>query len=147
MPVLKHVIEIAASPERVWHVLTHPEEYELHSAGTQEAITSVLKEGVGVTLRVTRRIGPFALTLNGQVTEWIDAGRMTSKWTSGFPFFISTCVQMTLAPNAAGTRLEREYEWSMGLPVIGHLGEWWLSSSAGREMDNLMQRIKQTTEK
>lgn len=147
MPVLRRTLEINKSPEQVWYVLTHPDEFELQGANTQEEITSIQKEGVGVTLRVRRHVGPFAFTLNGRVTEWVEVGRMTSEWRSGFPFFISTRVQMSLVPNAAGTRLEREYEWRIGLPIVGPLGEQWLTSNARREMDKLMQRIKQAAEK
>jgi len=146
MPKIKQVLEIAASPERVWYVLIHPEQYELHNTGTQEEITSAVKEGVGLTLRVRRSVGPFALTLYGRVSEWVDSRLMASEWSSDFPFFVSTRVRMTLAPNAVGTRLEREYEWRIGLPVIGWLGEQRLASTAGPEMDNLMQRIKQVAE-
>jgi carbon monoxide dehydrogenase subunit G len=144
---INRALEIAASPERVWHVLSHANEYDLQGGETREQVTSAQKEGVGVTLRVVRRVGPLTLTLQGRMTEWQEARRMISEWMSSFPFFISTRVDMSLRPNGAGTRLERVYGLRIGLPVIGVLAERWLSPSTTREMNNLMERIKDAAEK
>jgi carbon monoxide dehydrogenase subunit G len=139
-------LEIAASPERVWQVLSHANEYDLQGGETREQVTSAQEEGVGVTLRVERKVGPLKLTLEGRMTEWQVARRMASEWNSGFPFFISTSVDMSLILNGAGTRLLRVYGFRIGLPFIGALGERWLSPNTARDMDNLMQRIKQASE-
>jgi uncharacterized protein YndB with AHSA1/START domain len=70
---------IAASPDRVWEVITHADTHQLHRATTQEEITSIQREGGGVTLQLVQRIGPLALTLRGRITEWENARSMTTE--------------------------------------------------------------------
>ncbi len=146
MPQITQSLEIQAPPERVWDILAHADRYHLHDTRTQEQITSAQKEGIGVTLVVRRSVGPFVVTLNGHMTEWTEAARMTSEWVSGFPLYISTRARMILTPRPPGTRLAREYTWRIRIPIIGLFGERWLASGAERDMTHLMQRIQQAAE-
>ncbi len=137
---------IQASPARVWHVLAHAEQFDLQAADTREVITSAQKHGVGVTLRVTRRIGLLTLVLNGTMTEWDDARVMASEWTSGLPFALATQVRMMLRAENGGTRLEREYAVRVKLPLAGSIAEMFLTRNTAREMQSLLERIKAAAE-
>jgi hypothetical protein len=143
---IEHSIEIAAVPAWVWHVLTHGAEYALQSDGTREVVTSAQQEGVGITMQLTRVMGPMTLTLHGVFTEWEYARRMSSTWSNGFPFRMTTRVRMLLEPSPGGTRLVRRYEWNFGLPLLGP----WLAKrstpNATRDMLHLMERIKAAAE-
>jgi len=141
MPKLDRNLTILASAERVWDVFTHADAHQLHQPTTQEEITSTQKEGVGVTLRLVRRIGPLAFTLHGRITEWENARLMTAEWMSSFPLFLSTRVQMILTPTPTGTQLRRVYEWH-----IGWLSERFLTAGIERELDRLMREIKRAAE-
>ena len=147
MPALiEHTIEIMAGPERVWHVLTHGADYALQSADTREIVTSAQQEGVGVTMQLTRPLGPLTLTLHGIFTEWEYARRMSSTWRSGFPFWMTTRVLMQLERSPGGARLYRRYEWSIDWPLLGT----WLARrstpNTTRAMLRLMERIKTAAE-
>lgn len=147
MPALiEHTIEIVAVPERVWHVLTHGADYALQSAGTHEVVISAQQEGVGVTMQLTRPLGPLTLSLHGIFTEWEYARRMSSTWSNGFPFRMTTCIRMLLEPSAGGTRLIRRYEWNFGWPVLGPWLARRLTSDTTRDMLQLMERIKAAAE-
>ena len=139
---------IDAPPARVWHVLANAEQYDLQSGDTREEITSEQKQGVGTTLRVTRRVGPLAIVLHGRVTEWDESRAMASEWSSGLPFAITTRVTMrvTLAMEGAGTRLDREYSVAVRLPIVGGVAAGFLTRNTPREMQSLMERIKQAAE-
>jgi carbon monoxide dehydrogenase subunit G len=146
MPKFTHSIFIEASPARVWHVLANAEQFDLQSADTREEVTSAQKQGVGTTLRVVRRIGPLAIGLNGRMTEWEDARVMASEWSSGLPLAIATRVRMTLAAEKGGTRLDREYNVQVRLPIVGGIAANFLARNTPREMQMLMERIKRATE-
>ena len=62
---------------------------------------------------------------------------MTAEWTSGFPLFLSTRVQMILTPTPTGTQLRRVYEWR-----VGALVEMFLGLGLEREMNRLMHETK-----
>ena len=147
MPIFHHSIHIDAPPARVWRVLANAEQFDLQSADTREEVTSAQKQGVGTTLRVARRIGPLAMTLNGRVTEWDDARAMTSEWSSGLPFAIATRVRMTLTAENGGTQLDREYRVEVRLPIVGRFAAGLLARNTPREMQALMERIKAAAER
>jgi uncharacterized protein YndB with AHSA1/START domain len=146
MSKLDRTLVILASPDRVWEVLTHADAHQLHSAATQEEITSAQKEGVGVTLQLVRRVGPLALRLRGRITAWENARLMTTEWTSGFPLFLSTRVQMILTPTPTGTQLRRVYEWHVGWFGVGAFVEMFLGAGLEREMNRLMRETKRAAE-
>ena len=146
MPNFSHSIFIHASPAQVWHVLAHAEQFDLQSADTREEVTSTQKQGVGTTLRVVRRIGPLAIVLNGHITEWEDARKMASEWSSGLPFALATRVRMTLAAEKSGTRLDREYSVEIGWPLVGGIAAHFLTRNTPREMQMLMERIRTAAE-
>jgi uncharacterized protein YndB with AHSA1/START domain len=141
-----HSIRIDAPPARVWHVLANVEQFDLQSTDTREEITSPQKEGVGTTLRVARRVGPFTIVLRGRVTEWDEARAMASDWSSGPPFAIRTRVRMVLVAEDGGTRLDREYNVEVRLPIVGEIAAAFLTRNTPHEMRVLMERIKQAAE-
>lgn len=147
MPTFEYSIRIDAPPARVWHVLANAEQFDLQSADTREEVTSAQKQGVGTRLRVARRIGPLAIVLDGRVTEWNEARAMASEWVSGLPFPIATRVRMVLSTESGGTRLDREYAVEVRLPVVGGIAAAFLTRNTAREMQALMERIKQAAEK
>ena len=97
-------------------------------------------------MRVARRVGPLTSVLRGCITEWDEARAMTSEWSSGLPFAIVTRVRMTLAEEDGGTRLDREYSVEVQLPIIGGIATAFLTRNTPREMQALMERIKQAAE-
>ncbi len=146
MPTFKYSVHIDAPPARVWHVLANAEQFDLQSADTREEITSQQKQGVGTIMRVARRVGPLAIVLRGRVTEWDEARVMASEWSSGMPFALITRVRMTLAAEAGGTRLDREYGVEVRLPLVGGIVASFLTRNTPREMRGLVERIKQAAE-
>ncbi len=95
---------------------------------------------------VARRMGPFAIVLNGRVVEWEEARSMTSQWSSGLPLAITTRVRMTLVPVEEGTLLDRTYAVEVGLPVVGDVLVALLTRNTSGEMQRLVKRIKQAAE-
>ncbi len=146
MQAFRQSMLIDAPPARVWHVLANAEQYDLQSADTREEVTSEQKQGVGTTMHVARRVGPLTIVLNGRVTEWEEARAMASEWSSGAPFAIATRVRMTLAQENGGTRLDREYSVTVRLPIVGGIAVGFLTRNTPREMQSLMERIKQAAE-
>lgn len=146
MSIFNFSVHINAKPARVWNVLANAEQFDLQSADTREQITSSQKQGVGVQMRVARRVGPFAIVLAGRVVEWEEERAMTSEWSSGLPFAIATRVRMTLVPEDEGTRLDRMYAVQIRLPVVGAALAGLLTRKTPGEMQLLMERIKQAAE-
>jgi carbon monoxide dehydrogenase subunit G len=145
--IFNDTIHIDAPPARVWQVLANAEQFDLQSADTREQVTSVQKQGVETQMRVVRRVGPFVIVLKGRIAEWEEASTMTSEWSSGLPFAIATRVRMELVPESAGTRLDRDYNVQVKLPVIGNAVAAFLARNTPSEMHRLMERIKQAAEK
>ncbi len=81
------------------------------------------------------------------MTEWDDARVMASEWSSGIPFVLVTRVRMTLAAEAGGTRLDREYGVEVRLPLVGGIAAAFLTRNTPREMRGLVERIKHAAEK
>ncbi|HEX7592879.1 MAG TPA: hypothetical protein VF429_01780, partial [Anaerolineae bacterium] len=68
------------------------------------------------------------------------------EWSSGMPFPIATHVRMTLAAEAGGTRLDREYGVEVRLPLVGEIAAAFLTRNTPHEMRGLVERIKQAAE-
>jgi len=115
------MVEIPASPDRVWAELADLGSHHLWMADAGEiAFDGQQRSGVGTRMRVATRVGPLRSTDLMTVTEWDEGTRMAVDHEGA----VSGSGRFDLEPQGAGTRLiwseELRFPWWLG----GGIGAW-----------------------
>ena len=119
------MIEIDASPERVWQIV---EPVERHIDWMHDAVairfTSDQTRGVGTAFLCDTKVGPIRLTDKMEITQWVAGSAMGVKHVG----IVTGSGVFTLAPlnNATQTRFTWEEElifpWYLGGPIGAFIG-------------------------
>ena len=119
------MIEIDASPERVWQIV---EPVERHIDWMHDAVairfTSDQTRGVGTAFLCDTKVGPIRLTDKMEITQWVAGSAMGVKHVG----IVTGNGVFTLAPlnNATQTRFTWEEElifpWYLGGPIGAFIG-------------------------
>lgn len=119
------MIEIDASPERVWQIV---EPVERHIDWMHDAVairfTSDQTRGVGTAFLCDTKVGPIRLTDKMEITQWVAGSAMGVKHVG----IVTGSGVFTLVPlnNATQTRFTWEEElifpWYLGGPIGAFIG-------------------------
>lgn len=119
------MIEIDASPERVWQIV---EPVERHIDWMHDAVairfTTDQTRGVGTAFICDTKVGPIRLTDKMEITQWFAGSAMGVKHVG----IVTGSGVFTLAPlnNATQTRFTWEEElifpWYLGGPIGAFIG-------------------------
>ena len=119
------MIEIDASPERVWQIV---EPVERHIDWMHDAVairfTTDQTRGVGTAFLCDTKVGPIRLTDKMEITQWVAGSAMGVKHVG----IVTGSGVFTLAPlnNATQTRFTWEEElifpWYLGGPIGAFIG-------------------------
>jgi len=140
MTMVRVVVAVAASPERVWKALTVPSEVSAWD-GVNPLDVPDLYPVPGQHARWTTRVGPFRLTLHDRVRSVLEGRELSSTIDVGF---VHLEEQYLLGPTEAGTELVSESHVSSRVPGLGWLAARLTQSSVRASMERLRVRCEET---
>jgi len=122
---IKVMIEIDASPERVWQIV---EPVERHVDWMHDAVairfTSEQTRGVGTAFLCDTKVGPIRLTDKMEITQWVPGSAMGVKHVG----IVTGSGVFTLEPLDNATRTlfkwqeELIFPWYLGGPIGAFIG-------------------------
>lgn len=131
MPVVEHIIELAAPPERVWATLTALEGLPLWLEGAQrvDAITGQAQPGTRFQLR---RSGSL------HAEQWIVADWDPPRRLRYTEYQRNLQLRLSLSPTASGTRLAAVWETPRGRGVLERI----LQKTDRRMLQQSLERLR-----
>jgi len=136
MTILNHEIHIAASPEKVWTILSDLTSVQFYNPDVASArFASKQKEGVGASRECNLR--PKG-AVTERVTVWEPKSSLGLEVTKSDWPIVFMKWQTNLAPDNGGTRLSQDIEYQLKFGVIGRLMD---SLVMRRKLDNAIREV------
>ena len=118
MPEISVSIQIKASPEEVWALLTDFERvYQWMWAVDHIQITSKIRTGVGVKTHTVMKLMGFRLESDGEVVEWVENKKLGFRATSGMEWRSL----LTLEPSPVGTKVTYAVNYKVPGALVGRV--------------------------
>ena len=141
MARVKKKTTIAAAPDKVWAYISEPLNMPRFIPGMID-IHDHVGEGVGSHFKWAYKMAGVRFDGESTVEEFVPAKRMVVVSKGGIP---STWT-WTLAPQAGGTELNLEVDYSVPVPVLGKLAEPLVARQNDREAELALENLKAQTE-
>jgi uncharacterized membrane protein len=138
-------IEINASPEKIWPMITWDRMPEWFESTKKVEWTSKEKNKVGSTVHITGEAAGTKAEWDGEITEVIPnekaAWRSTGGSFTGFGF-------VALSPTKAGTKLTMAIEYELPYSLLGKLiDKLRVHKALENDYDKGLKKLKETFEK
>lgn len=143
MPLAQSEILIAASPEKVWALISDLERGPEWSVVTLRCeITSEGPPGVGCTYRSVSKFAASKITTEHQIVEWDPPHRMVTKVVKG----AESILTQTCEAQAGGTLLTMSNEFATPAGLLGFVSDK-LAKQVTDILAQELARIKEVVEK
>ena len=138
-------IEIKASPEKIWPLVTWDRVPEYYDSIKKVEWTSKDKDKVGSTVHVTSEIAGVKGVFDAEITESIENKKAAWRTTSGNPTMIYS---LTLDPTKTGTKLTTAADYELPYSILGKLiDKMRVHKALEKDAEKTLQKIKDTVEK
>jgi uncharacterized membrane protein len=138
-------IDINASPQKVWSLITWDRVPEWYDSIKKVTWTSNGRMEVGATVHVLSDIAGVKGEWDAEITEFVDNQSVSWRTTSGNPTII---YQATLTPSKTGAKVTTAFDYELPYSVLGKIiDKLRVHKALEKEAERALQKMKSAVEK
>lgn len=138
-------IEISASPQNVWSLITWDRVPEWYNTIKKVTWTSKGRMEVGATVHVLSDIAGVKGEWDAEITEFVNNQSLSWRTTSGNPTII---YHATLVPSKTGAKVTTAFDYELPYSILGKIiDKLRVHKVMEKEAESALQKIKDEAEK